>query len=106
MLTRRLLAGGLAAMPLVARAQPVWPTRPVRIVVPFAAGGSGDITSRLVGRALTQATGQPFVIENLAGGSGVVGTLAVLNAPADGYTLLLATTTTLSANPWLLKRPP
>jgi tripartite-type tricarboxylate transporter receptor subunit TctC len=106
MLPRRAVLGGLAALPAVAGAETPWPTRPVRIVVPFAAGGSGDITSRLIGRALQQATGQPFIVENMAGGSGVVGTLAVLNAPADGYTLLLGTTTTLSANGWLLKRPP
>jgi tripartite-type tricarboxylate transporter receptor subunit TctC len=108
MLDRRAFLGGLAAVPLAAAAQTeaAWPTRPVRIVVPFAPGGSGDITARLVGRQMQIATGQPFVVENMAGGNGVVGTLAALNAPADGYTLLLGTTTTLSANHALLRNLP
>ena len=108
MLQRRVLLALPAALavPATLRADPAWPTRPVRIVVPFAAGGSGDITARLVGRAMHQATGQPFIIENMAGGNGVVGTLAVLSAPADGNTLLLATTTTLSANHALMRNPP
>jgi tripartite-type tricarboxylate transporter receptor subunit TctC len=82
-----------------------WPTRPVRVVVPFAAGGSSDICARLGGRQLQAATGQPFVIENIAGGNGVVGTLAVLQAPADGYTLTLGASTTMSMNPHLMRNP-
>ena len=106
MVTRRMLLGALGALPAAAQAEPAWPARQVRIVVPFAPGGSGDITARLVGRAIQQATGQSFVVENMAGGNGVVGTLAVLNAPADGYTLLLGTTTTMSANHALMRNPP
>jgi tripartite-type tricarboxylate transporter receptor subunit TctC len=110
MLRRRAILGGVLAAPFVAAgargADTAWPARPVRIVVPFAPGGSGDITARLVGRQIQLATGQNFVVENMAGGNGVVGTLAVLNAPADGYTLLLGTTTTLSANQALLRNLP
>ncbi|MDO9709491.1 Bug family tripartite tricarboxylate transporter substrate binding protein [Paracraurococcus lichenis] len=83
----------------------VWPLRPVRIVVPFAAGGSSDICARLVGRQMQAATGQGFVVENIAGGNGVVGTLAVLQAPADAHTLLLGATTTFSVNPYLMRNP-
>jgi tripartite-type tricarboxylate transporter receptor subunit TctC len=93
-----LALGGAVALGRPALAA-TWPLRPVRIVVPFAAGGSSDICARLVGRQMQAATGQGFVVENIAGGNGVVGTLAVLQAPADGHTLLLGATTTFSVNP-------
>ncbi|WP_431270573.1 Bug family tripartite tricarboxylate transporter substrate binding protein [Dankookia sp. P2] len=99
-----LALGGAAAFAGQARAA-AWPLRPVRIVVPFAAGGSSDICARLVGRQMQSATGQGFVVENIAGGNGVVGTLAVLQAPADGHTLLLGATTTFSVNPHLMRNP-
>lgn len=99
-----LALAGAGALAGQARAA-AWPARPVRIVVPFAAGGSSDICARLVGRQMQAATGQSFVVENLAGGNGVVGTLAVLQAPADGHTLLLGATTTFSVNPHLMRNP-
>jgi tripartite-type tricarboxylate transporter receptor subunit TctC len=99
-----LALGSAAALAGPARAA-TWPQRQVRIVVPFAAGGSSDICARLVGRQMQAATGQNFVIENIAGGNGVVGTLAVLQAPADGHTLLLGATTTFSVNPHLMRNP-
>ena len=99
-----LALGGAAALGPPARAAS-WPLRPVRIVVPFAAGGSSDICARLVGRQMQAATGQSFVVENIAGGNGVVGTLAVLQAPPDGHTLLLGATTTFSVNPHLMRNP-
>jgi tripartite-type tricarboxylate transporter receptor subunit TctC len=68
-----------------------YPTRPVRIVAGFAAGGGVDITARLIGQWLTDRLGQSFVIENRAGAGGNIGTEAVVNAAPDGYTLLLAT---------------
>ncbi|MFC7473798.1 Bug family tripartite tricarboxylate transporter substrate binding protein [Dankookia sp. GCM10030260] len=106
MIARRgiLALGGAAALAGQARAAS-WPQRPVRIVVPFAAGGSSDICARLIGRQMQAATGQNFVVENLAGGNGVVGTLAVLQAPPDGHTLLLGATTTFSVNPHLMRNP-
>jgi tripartite-type tricarboxylate transporter receptor subunit TctC len=85
------LGGGAALLPFaphVARAQ-AYPTRPVRLVTPFAAGGGSDITARLVGQWLTERVGQPFIIENRPGGGGNLGTEAVVNARPDGYTLLL-----------------
>jgi tripartite-type tricarboxylate transporter receptor subunit TctC len=88
------LAAGAAALPAVSRfawAQ-AYPTRPVRIIVPFAPAGSGDILARLIGQWLSERLGQPFVIENRPGGGGNIGTEAVVRAPADGYTLLLAGT--------------
>jgi tripartite-type tricarboxylate transporter receptor subunit TctC len=85
------LAAGAAALPAVARiarAQ-TYPTQPVRVIVPFAPAGSGDILARLIGQWLSERLGQPFVIENRPGAAGNIGTEAVVRAPADGYTLLL-----------------
>jgi tripartite-type tricarboxylate transporter receptor subunit TctC len=85
------LAAGAAALPATSRfawAQ-AYPTRPVRVVVGFAAGGAPDILARLFGRWLSGRLGQPFVIENRTGAGGNIATEAVVQAPADGYTLLL-----------------
>jgi len=81
-------AAALLAIPHIARAQ-AYPTRPVRMVVGFPAGGSQDIIGRLVGQWLSERLGQQFVIENRAGDAGNVGAEAVVRAPTDGYTLLL-----------------
>jgi tripartite-type tricarboxylate transporter receptor subunit TctC len=88
------LAAGAAALPAASRfamAQ-VYPTRPVRLIVPFAAGGGSDIFARLMGRWLSERLGQQFVIENRPGGATNIGTEAVVRAPADGYTLLMVST--------------
>ena len=84
------LAAGGAALPVmsrIARAQ-AYPSRPVRIIVAVAAGGTSDILARLMGQRLSDRLGQPFIIENRPGGSGNIATEAVVRAPADGYTLL------------------
>ena len=88
------LAAGAAALPAVSRiawAQ-TYPTRPVRIIVPFAAAGAFDIMARLIGQWLSERLGQPFVIENRPGAGTNIGTETVVKAPPDGYTLLLAGT--------------
>ena len=85
------LAAGIAALPAVPRiswAQTPYPSRPVRIVVGFAAGGATDIQARLMGQWLSDRLGQQFIVENRAGASGNIGTEAVAKASADGYTLL------------------
>jgi len=82
-----------------------WPTKPVHIVVPFAPGGSGDITARLVGKYMEEKTSQPFVVDNKPGANGIVGVLAVKGAAPDGYTLMLATTSTNAANIHMFKNP-
>jgi tripartite-type tricarboxylate transporter receptor subunit TctC len=84
-------AAALPAAPHVARAQ-AWPSRPVRIVVGFPAGGATDIMARLMGEWLTPRLGQQFIVENKPGASGNVGTELVARAPADGYTLLQVVT--------------
>ena len=88
------LAAGAAALPAVARTAraQAYPTRPVRVVVTYAAGGPNDIIARLMGQWLTEHLGHPFVVENRPGAAGNIGTEAVVRASADGYTLLLAST--------------
>jgi len=83
-----------------------FPNKPIKIVVPFGPGGSGDITARAFGQYLEAQFKQGVVIENRAGANGILGTEAVKNAPADGYTLLLTTNTTLAANLSLYKKVP
>src|SRR3979409_2257937 len=87
------LAAGVAAAPAFARlaAADDYPTRPVRIIAGFTAGGGVDIAARLIGQWLAERLGQSFVVENRAGAGGNIGTEAVVNAAPDGYTLLLAT---------------
>ena len=104
---RRQALAILGAAPLVrwadAAAQETYPTKPVRIVVPFGPGGSTDIMSRTIAKHLEAATRQPFIIENKPGATGMIGTALVKHAPADGYTLLFGSTSTLAANPSLYK---
>ncbi len=88
------LAAGAAAVPVVsriARAQ-TYPSRPVRVIVPFAPAGTTDILARLIGQWLSEQLGQSFIVENRPGASTMIGTEAVVRAPADGYTLILAAT--------------
>lgn len=76
-----LLSGAMAA----------FPDRPVRIVVPFAAGGVTDLAARMLGQQLSQKWGQSVVIENRPGAGGLIGVESVIRAPADGYTILMST---------------
>jgi tripartite-type tricarboxylate transporter receptor subunit TctC len=87
------LAAGAAALPAVSRIASAldYPSRPVRIIVGFAPAGGTDIMARLIGQWLSERLGQQFVIENRPGAASNVGTEMVVNAPPDGYTLLVAT---------------
>jgi len=89
-----------------AQAPVAWPVKPVRVVVPFPAGGPTDITARAVGQELSKALGVQFVVENKAGGRGFVGTSEVARAPADGYTLLVSSIGAMAINPRLYEKLP
>jgi hypothetical protein len=88
-----------------ARAQ-AWPPKPVKIVVPFAAGGATDVVARLLAQKLTEAWGQSVVVENRAGAGGNIGGDAVAKSPADGYTLLMTSGSIVTANPHMYKSMP
>jgi len=99
------LAAAAAALPLAASAQN-YPTKPITIVVPFAAGGTTDILARLVGQHLSTELGQPVVVENKAGAGGNIGAALAAKAPADGHTLFMGTVGTHAINASLYKKLP
>jgi tripartite-type tricarboxylate transporter receptor subunit TctC len=104
---RSLVVLSLAvAVPLGARAQGAWPTKPVRIVVPFTPGGTTDILARALAPELAKAFGQTFIVENKAGAGGNLGADLVAKSPPDGYTLLMGTVGTQSINPSLYPKMP
>jgi tripartite-type tricarboxylate transporter receptor subunit TctC len=106
-LAAAVLAAPVLATPVLVATQCLaqdYPTRQVRIIVPFGAGGPADVTARLIGDSLQRSFGQPFVIENRTGAGGVIGTLEAAKSPPDGYTLLLMSNTQ-TANESLLAQP-
>jgi len=96
--------GLLLAAPLSAAAQ--FPGKPVRLVVPFPAGSSTDIITRILVSSVSQSLGQPLIVDNKAGADGAIAASEVAKAPADGYTLLMATNSPMSAVPAMKKSPP
>ncbi len=95
-----------SALPSIARAQSDWPTKPVRLVVPFPAGGGADLGARVVSVHLGSAFGKPVVVENRAGADGAVAALEVIKSAPDGHTLYFGTATSMSYTPSLKKNPP
>src|SRR5687767_10814371 len=82
-----------------------YPTRSIRLVVPFAAGGSTDLIARLAAQQMSKELGQPVVVENVGGAAGALGTLQVKSATPDGYTLLVATVSTMIVYPAAHPKP-
>ncbi|MEI7443541.1 MAG: tripartite tricarboxylate transporter substrate binding protein [Burkholderiales bacterium] len=108
---RSLIAAALAAatLPVVARAQapaPAWPSKPIRLVVPYATGGFNDLRSRQIGQHLSKALGQPVIIDNKAGAGGTLGIDLVAKAAPDGYTIGMGNLASLSVNVSLMKKVP
>ncbi len=104
---KRTLLSLLATAPFAARAQGSWaPDKPVKLVVPFAAGGSTDITARLLAQALGDRLGQPMVVENRPGAGGNIGAEVVARAAPDGQTLFMATSGIIGANKALYRTLP
>jgi tripartite-type tricarboxylate transporter receptor subunit TctC len=99
------LAAILLALPLAASAQ-AWPSKPLKLIVPFPPGGPTDIVGRLVAQKLSDALGQQVVVENRAGAGGTVGSDAAAKSAADGYTLLYGSTSTLAIAPALYRNLP
>lgn len=106
MVTRVFMVVGLVMLSALAGAQPGYPEKPIRIVSPFAAGGTNDYLARVVGRLLSEKWGQTVVVENRAGAGGNIGMEAVVRAAPDGYTLLMGSVTTHAINPALYSRLP
>ncbi len=108
---RRSLLAGLAAvacLPLAASAQTAgsFPSKPIRILVPFSAGSGADTGARVYGDMLSKLVGQPVVVENRPGASGQIAIQALKQAPADGYSILMATNSPLTVNPVVMKNLP
>jgi tripartite-type tricarboxylate transporter receptor subunit TctC len=97
-LIRRALCLALCLLPVAQAVSQAFPAKPVRIVVPFSAGGPTDITARLIGPRMTELLGQPIVIDNRAGATGIIGAELVAKSPADGYTLLFGTASVVAIN--------
>ena len=100
------LGAALLGFPAIVRAQGKYPSRPVRVVVPFAPGGGTDTLGRAIAQKLSDALGQPFVIDNKPGAGGIIGTDAVAKAAPDGYTLSFNISTALLINQFLYTKLP
>src|SRR5689334_439731 len=104
---KALVAAALTAVFAVAQpAAAQFPGKPVRVIVPFPAGSSTDIVTRILANAVSQSLGQPLIVDNKAGADGAIAAAEVAKSPADGYTLLLATNSPMSAVPAMKKAPP
>jgi tripartite-type tricarboxylate transporter receptor subunit TctC len=108
-LHRRTLPALFLAAPALASpalAQGTWPDRPIRLVAPYPPGGQTDVVARWLAEQLRPVLPQPIIVENRAGAQGIIGTQAVLNAPADGYSLLYVNASTTLINPVIHPGPP
>jgi len=105
-MNRSIVAGTFAALLCGNAVAQQYPSKPIRMIVPFAPGGNVDITARIVAPGLTQLLGHPVVVENRAGAGGVIGTDAVVKSAPDGYTLLMASSSVMTNGPALYPKLP
>ena len=101
-----LAVGCLLTDSQLAAAQERFPSKPIRLIVPFNAGGAADIVARLVGQSVSEKLGQPVVVENRPGATGAIGSLAVARSQPDGYTILMAVISSHAVAPAMKKEPP
>ena len=101
----KLLSIAALVLPTVVFAQ-AWPTKPVRVIVTFAPGGSSDVVARLISGPLQQKLGQAVLVDNKGGAGGTIGAAEAARAPADGYTFLLSNSAPISISPFMLDKPP
>jgi tripartite-type tricarboxylate transporter receptor subunit TctC len=104
-IAKSLLAGSVLALSLSAAWAQGYPSKPVKLIVPFAPGGFTDVVARILGQKLSTSMGQQFIIENKAGAGSIIGTDFVAKSPADGYTLVMVSTTHV-ISPWIYKSMP
>ena len=102
---RRLLLGATPFLLAPERARAAWPDRPIRLIVPFAAGGGVDLTGRVLAEAMEASLGQPLVVDNRSGAGGAIGMQAMAQAPADGNTLAMTSPSTVTIGPQLRPSP-
>lgn len=102
---RTLLVAAMALSTVSAWAQ-AYPSKPIKLIVPYAAGGATDITARTLGEKLATRLGQPVLVDNRGGAGGVTGTDQALKSPADGYTFLVSLGTTMLINQYLYEKLP
>src|SRR5215470_17714176 len=95
----------VCAMPATGLAQ-AWPQRPIKMIVPFPAGGGTDFIGRLAAKHLTERLGQQIIVENRGGANGAIGLQALLQSDPDGYTIAASSDTPLVVNPWLYEKLP
>ena len=105
-LSALLCLGAVAGMPKATHAQDVWPSKPLRLIVPFTPGGVTDTSGRLIAESLGKRLGQQIVVDNKPGASGNIGTALAKSAPADGYTLVLGFDGTMVINPHVFSKLP
>lgn len=105
-LSALLCLGVVAGMPTATHAQDVWPSKPLRLIVPFTPGGVTDTSGRLIAESLGKRLGQQIVVDNKPGASGNIGTALAKSAPADGYTLVLGFDGTMVINPHVFSKLP
>ena len=104
-LTRRTFTSLLALAAAPSFAQADFPNKPIRVIVPFGAGSGADGATRVIAEQMQRVLGQSMVVENRPGASGAVAVVAVKQAPADGYTILVGTNSPMSVNPIVMKNP-
>ena len=106
LLTTLVLAAGLLSVMLASALAQSWPQKPIKMIVPFPAGGGTDVVARLVAKYLTERLGQTVFVENRGGANGAIGLQALKQSAPDGYTIAMTSDTPMTVNPWIYKNLP